>query len=209
MNQKVQEIKTGLKEVDSLFKGLKQSSIIVIDGNPIVSSAFLFNLIANLCAYKKKCLFCATNFWNKEVLRVFAHIESYMYDNYKVTLEDIHTFDISTIELPLMEDKIKKLNPDFVFIDTTGVLEVSPCKEYIPQFIEEMAKKYNVCFFINTSGKEYDISDMVSTDLIELANEIIIASGERCSENINIESTKRLNKSITLPYGTSVLKYLF
>ena len=48
MNQKVQEIKTGIKEFDCLFKGLKQNSIIVIDGNPIVSSAFLFNLIANL-----------------------------------------------------------------------------------------------------------------------------------------------------------------
>lgn len=231
-NQKTQEIITGIKDLDSLFTGLEQNSIIVIGGHSVDSSAFLFNLVANLCIYKKKCLYCTPNFWEKQLLRVLTNIEFYMNDNYKTILNgnfkdyvnlelksltdisqwDIHTFDTSIIELPLMEEKIKKLSPDYVFIDTIRELEASSCKEYIPQFIEEMAKKYNVCFFINTFEKnptsciEFEISDMeVSTNLIELANEIVIASSERCNGQISIKSAKRLNKFITIPYSTKVL----
>lgn len=66
-------------------------------------------------------------------------------------------------------------SPDYVFIDTIHEFEVSPCKETVPKFIEEMAKKYNVCFFISTFEKgktdcieqPFKISDIdVSADLI-------------------------------------------
>lgn len=233
MNQKVQEIKTGIKELDCLFKGLKQNSIIVIGGGTLYNSAFLFNLVANLCVYKKKCLYCATDFGKRELVRVLTSIEAYQY-NYKTRLNgnfkdyvnlkiksltdifqwNIHTFDTSIIELSLMEDKIKELSPDYVFIDTIHEFEVSPCKETVPKFIEEMAKKYNVCFFISTFEKDktdcieqpFKISDIdVSADLIKLADEIIIAKGLH-NWQIYIKSAKRSNKFIiTMPYSVLVI----
>lgn len=233
MNQKVQEIKTGIKEVDSLFKGLKQNSIIVIGGHTLDDSAFLFNLLADLCVYKKKCLYCSSNFQKEELVRVLTNIELYQNDNYKMTIDgifkdyvslkiksltdifqwNIDTFNTDMVELSLMEDKLKELSPDFVLIDTISELEVPTCKEYVSQFIKEMVKKYNTCFFINTFEKEnaykkkqLTISDIeASANLIELADDVIIIDTEEFDAPMNVTSVKRLNRTITIPYKTSII----
>ena len=247
MNQKVQEIKTGIKELDCLFKGLKQNSIIVIGGKPENDTTnFSLNLLANLCINGKKCLFCTFGLWRQEFLRRLITRE--LYNNYATveksnfkdylnfitnTLADISKWNIHTIDLLLgnlknLENRIKELQPDYIFIDTyedlKGVLDTD---EDVICFLKKITQKYCAGIFINTllrreiserTPKQITIFDInVPKKILGIADDIILAYYydyaefryryvEEEKRVIDITSAKRLNKSIVLHYDTNTAK---
>lgn len=204
-NQKTQEIITGIKDLDSLFTGLEQNSIIVLGGKPERDvTNFLLNLLANLCINGKKCLFCTYGFWREELLSRLIRRE--LHNKFEIVIDsdfknylnfitntlmdistwNLHTFDLLCKDITSLEIEIKVLKPDYVFIDSYEDLKgVYNTDEEISCFIKDVTQKYNTGIFINTllrrdsseiSPKIPTIFDLnVSKEVVKIANDIIIA----------------------------------
>ena len=130
-------IQTGYKDLDSLLSGCTKGSLITIGGSfGIGKTAFSMNLLEQFLTQGKKCLYFTYNIpaerfmqlliiqyaeisLTRTTLKHFTDEDIKNLSNAKNTIEkwDLHIYNEALTDAAFIDNLIKKIKPDYVFID--------------------------------------------------------------------------------------------
>ena len=159
-DEKKEFLKTGFSDLDYVIKGIDKPRLITIGARVgMGKSSFLITLLINLLKQKKKCLFFTLDLSASHlILRMVSQISEIYLDylpNNKmreyINSEKIHQaitaiseFNLDIVDeccnFNLIEEKIKEIKPEFIFIDYIQLVEMKSKKTRCEELSEVVRK---------------------------------------------------------------------
>lgn len=229
-NQK-EFIKTGITELDYLFKDTKEEALITIGAKPGTRlPSFLLNLVETFCVQNKTCLYLYG--WGLEtefttnLMCMLSGVEKHKvisgilgssdWGNLaecanKIQNWNLYIGDCFDFEISVLEKLIKKINPDYIFIDTLQFFECKKDIESIVYRLKEICANYHTTTFVVVDIKEnanpITLMDLrAPKNLVELSDNIILLNYDKNKKGggyIKATSVKPFVNSINLEFELS------
>ncbi len=171
-------LQTGFKDLDVVLSNVENSSLVVIGSRPAMGkSSFMLCIMQNLLKKNKKCLFFSLNMSIQQVIKrmlaQLSEIDHYTLTakeklkqrqyyknkiiNYIATIESYNlTIEDKNVNINEIEEQIKLIKPEFVFINYLQLINISDKKPrseslaIVVKKLKDIAKE-NECIIFITS----------------------------------------------------------
>ena len=199
---------TGFLDLDDLLRIRNKSALITIGARPAMGkTSFMLNILENQMKLNKKCIFFTLEMNKKQIIQRLLCSNSEI-DSWKIrtgnmqdkdwekigksTLEiekwDLLVNDKSCITIEEIEEYIKEINPDIVFIDYLQLINPTKKKDRnaeindIMQNLKRIADENNIIIFISSQlsrsleqrfDKRPMLSDLRDSGSIEYISDIV------------------------------------
>lgn len=212
-NQK-EFIKTGIAELDYLFKDTKEEALITIGAKPGTRlPSFWLNLVEAFCVQNKTCLYLYG--WGLEtefttnLMCMLSGVEKHKvisgilgstdWENLAECANKIQNWKLfignsSDFEISIIEELIKKQKTDYVFIDSIEFLRTKQDWRFVVYRLKEICVKYHTTIFISSDAIVADSKP--SGILSELSDKIIFLEydknkkGKKCIKATSIKPSE-------------------
>lgn len=215
---------TGFKQIDECIKSLDSGSIITIAARPAMGiTSFSVSLVNHLLEKNKKIIYYSSSLKTNQLVKNFllykADINfsdifdwSNTVNKHKIKLKnaiefynkkDLYIEDKTNLTVEEIEEKIKEIRPDVVFINYIQLLNISrkenctKITDTVMTEIKRIAEEAGVIFVLLSSlskdlelreNKRPILSDIKNSDLIEEFSDVILMIYRESYYNPDIDS---------------------